>query len=216
MKWKNTYHTNSMDDDPREDLLDETDYPLWEKRKKSSLKESLLKKIEIPFLLVSLGIGVLIVLFVVSIFGKETRIEPSQFKVLEKRLGLLEDRVFKLEGSGYGLNKIEEQGDQLKRIQDRMEKLEASIALRMDQLSTELYNLQKKTSNFRLQTPAVSRPVITEKSARKKYHQVRSGETLYSIGRKYGITVKELLRLNNMSSGDIIYPGQKLVVGSAR
>lgn len=45
-----------------------------------------------------------------------------------------------------------------------------------------------------------------------RYHEVRSGDTLFGIAGKYDITINELCRLNNKSSRDIIYPGQRLLV----
>jgi LysM repeat protein len=44
---------------------------------------------------------------------------------------------------------------------------------------------------------------------------VRSGETLWGISRRYGLTVEELRNLNNLSPGVAIYPDQKLLVGAA-
>lgn len=35
------------------------------------------------------------------------------------------------------------------------------------------------------------------------YHRVRQGDTLYSIGRRYGVSVTELKRLNNLSSDNL-------------
>ncbi len=43
---------------------------------------------------------------------------------------------------------------------------------------------------------------------------VARGDTLYSIARKYGISVDELARLNNLSAPYSLSPGQKLKVGS--
>ena len=42
-------------------------------------------------------------------------------------------------------------------------------------------------------------------------HEVKSSDTLYSIARQYGLTVKELMRLNNKKDFDL-KPGQKLIV----
>lgn len=43
----------------------------------------------------------------------------------------------------------------------------------------------------------------------EEYHVVREGETIYSISEKYGISVSDLKRINNLSS-DTIYVGQKI------
>lgn len=47
----------------------------------------------------------------------------------------------------------------------------------------------------------------------KRYHKVRSGDTLYGLALKYGTRVKSIQQWNNMR-GTMIKPGQRLVVGS--
>lgn len=46
-------------------------------------------------------------------------------------------------------------------------------------------------------------------------HVVEKGETLYSIGRKYEITVPEIRAANNMKENDVLKAGQKLVIPTA-
>ena len=43
-------------------------------------------------------------------------------------------------------------------------------------------------------------------------YKVEKGDTLYSISRKYQITVAELRAANNLSENDIIKIGQKLII----
>jgi len=43
-------------------------------------------------------------------------------------------------------------------------------------------------------------------------HVVASGDTLEGISRRYGVSMKELIRLNNISSRNMIYVGQRLVL----
>jgi membrane-bound lytic murein transglycosylase D len=50
----------------------------------------------------------------------------------------------------------------------------------------------------------------------RRVHRVRSGESLWSISRKYGMTVAQLARMNSISSKSLLRPGQRLqVAGSA-
>jgi LysM repeat protein len=61
--------------------------------------------------------------------------------------------------------------------------------------------------------PAPPKPAV---ASQKKYHTVQRGETLLKIGKKYGITVEELRKLNNLSKGQSIKIGQKLLVSVER
>jgi membrane-bound lytic murein transglycosylase D len=45
-----------------------------------------------------------------------------------------------------------------------------------------------------------------------EFHTVQSGQTYYSISKAYGISIKELLELNNLSDSDRLKSGQKLRV----
>ncbi len=46
-------------------------------------------------------------------------------------------------------------------------------------------------------------------------HLVQKGETLYSISRKYELTVQELRTANNLSEKDVLKAGQKLIIPTA-
>jgi hypothetical protein len=50
------------------------------------------------------------------------------------------------------------------------------------------------------------------KSENQRYHTVKAGETLYSIGRRYALTVEKIQMLNRLEDKSIIYPGQNLLV----
>ncbi len=49
-------------------------------------------------------------------------------------------------------------------------------------------------------------------SSQTAFHEVKKGETLYSISRKYGISVGELCSANNISTSSVIKTGQKLKI----
>jgi murein DD-endopeptidase MepM/ murein hydrolase activator NlpD len=52
----------------------------------------------------------------------------------------------------------------------------------------------------------------TKKSGSKKYHTVKSGDTLYSISKKHGTTVKKLCALNGIKSTKLLQLGTRLRV----
>ena len=54
--------------------------------------------------------------------------------------------------------------------------------------------------------------VVLVFSSQTAFHEVQKGETLYSISRKYGISVGELCSENNISTSAVIKTGQKLKI----
>ncbi|MFT4229907.1 MAG: LysM peptidoglycan-binding domain-containing protein, partial [Microbacterium sp.] len=61
----------------------------------------------------------------------------------------------------------------------------------------------KKTTTKK--TTATAKTATTAKT-----HTVRSGDTVYAIAAKHGVTVKSVLKANGLKMSSIIYPGQKL------
>jgi LysM repeat protein len=90
-----------------------------------------------------------------------------------------------------------------KDLNGRMEQLERLV----NQLGNDVAVVRKRVGR---------KPAAVESLPEKRapqYHRVRKGESLYRIGRKYGVSIRELCRLNNISSNRAIHPGQKLIVG---
>jgi LysM repeat protein len=63
------------------------------------------------------------------------------------------------------------------------------------------------------QPPVAVKPTA---SPEKQYHTVQKGESLSGISKKYGISVEELRKLNNLSADKPIRIGQKLLVSRGR
>jgi membrane-bound lytic murein transglycosylase D len=49
----------------------------------------------------------------------------------------------------------------------------------------------------------------------RRVHRVRSGESLWSISRRYGMTVAQLARMNHISTKAVLQPGQRLQVAGS-
>ena len=49
----------------------------------------------------------------------------------------------------------------------------------------------------------------------RRVHRVKSGESLWSISRRYGMTVPQLARMNSLSSKSVLQPGQRLQVAGS-
>jgi LysM repeat protein len=61
-------------------------------------------------------------------------------------------------------------------------------------------------------TPRLRPAQVTE---RTRAHVVRSGETVTSIARRYGVSVSSVLRRNNLRSTSTLHPGRRLLVTGA-
>jgi LysM repeat protein len=67
----------------------------------------------------------------------------------------------------------------------------------------------------KLKVPAGAGAVSTPRPAtggQGRTYTVQKGDTLLSIARRYGLTVKQLQAANNISNPDRIYPGQTLII----
>jgi len=117
---------------------------------------------------------------------------------------------------------LESQVKKLGLLQNRMDRLEANLASQLNRFSSKLESSIDKSVKERktiLKEYAKRVPVDNEKKIGSKtvgkYHQVHSGETLYSIGRDYNLSLKELYHLNpSLSRNSDIYPGQKIKIST--
>jgi LysM repeat protein len=102
----------------------------------------------------------------------------------------------------------------LGRIESLREKHEVEVPLVLPSSSLRLLPGERK--EVRVSFELQARRSLGDKmgEGKKSYHTVRSGETLWGISRRYGLTVEELRSLNNFSPGGTIYPDQRLIVGA--
>ena len=215
MKWKNSDNIGRLEDDPEGDFLEDEDYPVWQKPKKGLFGDKLFKTLNLPVVIIGVGVFILIIIFAVFKTDRDTPNVDHQVALIEKRLRQIDDRLNNLElNSGVG-KRIEEQNSKLVEVDAKISRIEASVALRMDQIASEINRMQKRMSGSRSSSERASSATPSKPSqspSNIKYHQVRAGDTLYSIGKRYGLSTEALIQLNKMKPGAVIYPGQKLVV----
>jgi LysM repeat protein len=105
-------------------------------------------------------------------------------------------------------------------IEQRMTALEQKISS-LEKQQTNLYNelvktfaekveIMEKHTSEKEKTPEP--PKLLSSPDKKRYHEVQKGETLFRIARKYGISVDDLRRINNLTAGDTVVRGQKLLI----
>jgi cell division protein FtsB len=128
------------------------------------------------------------------------------------RIKQLEDRIVKLEAIEYRLTQIWEQAESFDQFKDRLDELEVSLS-KTEYLVKNLDRLPKKIAEKTPPKIENSIPAkIPLKIAQKRYHTVKSGETLYSISHKYGLPTEKIRLLNKLTDASVIHPGQRLLL----
>jgi len=161
-------------------------------------------------LLVLVGIGVLILIIIFSAFfigGKNLSSIRANFDQVEKKLTHVEEKIDRLSReiitSKFDFDKnMEEWQSQNLSLQRRLDEQ----STRIDQLNEAITTLPTKKKS-----PEIVHKKLTPQT-KNHYHEVRKGETLYGIARRYGISVDKLCRLNQITAETVIRPGQKLLV----
>ena len=154
-----------------------------------------------PGLPLRLGAVMLILLIVLLLRGSS----KQDLTPIQNRLARLETATALAEGYGKRIETLENQMKSLQQSQSKLESSGKSTAERLDKLSRQM------------EKPAAQTPPQKESvQAKAKVHEVRPGDTLYGIASKYGITLDQLLRLNNLKKNAAIQPGQKLLVSPER
>jgi LysM repeat protein len=153
--------------------------------KQSSLLGRLLGKSKFSLLI---GLGILGLFVLVAGLSQRSNSFDSEIKTrsLERRIKQLEEKLYSLDWIETRLDQIEEKNGEF---------------------TTFMKTFDRVTALSRSSPSQVSK---VEKKA--LYHLVSSGETLYGISRRYGLTVKDLRRLNKLSPEANIYPDQKLLI----
>jgi len=163
--------------------------------------------------LVMVGAIVLVVVLAVLFFMAqgEKKSPEVDLQPLLKKIGLLEERMAKVESKGKEAPQVQEKLDSLTRnLNERLSHLEKDI----NQIKEEAASTKKKPE---VSQPAAPTPAPPPKSPAKpgttRVHTVAPGENLYRIALRYNLSVEELRRLNNMRPDQSLQVGQKLTVG---
>jgi anti-anti-sigma factor len=162
--------------------------------------------------LVAAGVVVLVLVLAGLLFmaREESRAPEVDLTPLEKKIGLLEERMGKLESRAKEAPLVQEKLDTLTRnLNERLSHLEKEINL----IKEETPSAKKKpeVSLPAAPTPAPA-PKASEKPGSAKIHTVAPGENLFRIALRYNLTVEALRRLNNMKPDQSLQVGQKLNV----
>lgn len=224
MKWK--------ENDGDEGAEAEKSDPYYEDDGYASFKEKGLKKSAflsgnpVRYLYWGLGIAIVagVVLLVMLLFSNLNEpADRAQVVKLEQKIEQLEQQLKNYDGVDEKVTRIWEQAKSFEKFKTRFDRSEASMSLRMDHLAMSLDALQKKTDQTlkkigelekKPASPvAPASPPPAKKAAAPKTHTVVAGDTLFSISRRYNLSVEELKSINQLTGAAVIHVGQTLKVG---
>ena len=167
-------------------------------------------KSNLPYIIGGVGLVIIVILFVIILSGSSDGVKLAQLQSLEKRMEQLEKRMATMGGMDQALERIDKNEKELGLIMERIDRFESTLTTQIDQILKELGVLHQKTGSS--PTPKARAPKPAKPGTEKKaqLHEVSVGETLYSISRRYGLSVGQLRKYNNIGPQDAIRPGQKL------
>ena len=225
MKWKDNDNGNVANAEKSDPYYEDDGYASF--KQKGMKKTAILTGNPVRYLYWGLGIAVVagVVLLLLLLFSNiNESADVARIKELEQSIDRLEQRLEKYEGMDEKVTRIWEQAKSFEKFKTRFDRSEASMSLRMDHLAMSLDSLQKKTDDTLKkvaaleQTPAAAvapASVPDAKSAKiAATHTVVAGDTLFSISRRYNISVEKLKSINQLNEGAVIHVGQTLVVHS--
>jgi LysM repeat protein len=168
-------------------------------------------KLNLTFIIGGIGLVIIVILLVMVLAGPSDVVDRQQLQALEGRIQQLEKRITTTGVMDEALGRIDNNEKELTLIMERVDRFEGTVTTQIDQIIKELGKLHQKAGSApaaKVKTPQPAAKSTPEKQT--KVHEVRPGDTLYSISRRYGLTVDQLRIYNNLGKDSAIRPGQKL------
>jgi len=146
------------------------------------------------------SIGIILVLLIVLLFRGGDKAATEEVNVLKTRMEQMEKRVAALDATTKKIDSVDGQIKGLQQSVSKVEGVQRGLVERLDKLAQQA------------EKPAVAQAAQKKPSTPAKLHEVRPGETVFSIAKKYNLSVEQFLKLNNMTKKDSLQAGQKVVV----
>ena len=167
-------------------------------------------KSNLTYIIGGVGLFLIVVILIFALAGPND-IDRQQLQALDERIQGLEKRLATIGLIDQALARIDNNEKELSLIMERVDRFEGTVTTQIDQIIKELGKLHQKTGSTPA-PPVKTKPPVAESTSEKQeiIHEVRAGDTLYSISRRYGLTVDQLRAYNNIGKDAAIRPGQKL------
>ena len=217
----------------RKEIADELGYTRKDKTARRRGTSLTLRPYGRILILGAAGVLLVVALFALSSGGRNKRPPDNLTSTNQATLGRLEQRIARLEGIREKIELLERRDRELQKSLAEINRTESLLSQRVDRLSQVVDELQNSMASRSAKTEAPSTgqtkptapaekryypeapPTITRMPfslPETRYHEVRPGDTLYSIAQQYSLSVDELCRLNQMNPRQVIHPGQELLV----
>ena len=163
--------------------------------------------------------------------------QSPSFADLENRIIKLEQAIARITASlGDETGDVQDRPAGSDPVRERVSRLETAFGVKFDSLTERMDSLEKHIAALNQvtreaasrntrppkkvtlsQTTGAGEKIPVKKSVKNQtkaamFHTVKKGETLYSIGRKYKISIAQLRKMNNLSADAKIYPGNNLLI----
>ncbi len=163
------------------------------------------------------GVVVLVLIVLIVLLPRDSdKLSKSDLFSIQTKLNRLEKKLTDINGMTDRMTLLEKRGDGLRQLAAEKDKSVQNLSGELDKLNQKVDDmLQKRTVPV---VPKTDKPRVSQKQTtptsptEKQYHLIRAGENLYRISLRYGISLDELCRLNNITEKQAIFPGQKLLV----
>lgn len=201
-----------------EDYFDELEYSSFNSGKMRNLSSKFLNKNEIAFIIVGAGIFIAIFFFIISVTKRHQIVNETDLQSVNERLQIIEERLTAIQTAEDKPFTLEAESKELDNLTKHYEEMENTLTEELHRLTQKINEIERSIQIFQstnTPTPADPNPPIVQAdsgSNPQTFHTVRPGDTLYSISKRYDITLDDLYRINQFSPGEKIYPGQKLSI----
>ncbi len=160
------------------------------------------------------GVGVLILITIfILISGGDDRGSSEDLNSIKAGIDQMDKRISRLEDVEKRASHLEAEVKELRQSMSKIDRTGGSLRKGLDKLTQKMDQLQRGMAPPTVKKsakPTVKKEPISQE--KRQYHTVRNGDTLYSIASRYGISLAELRRINNLTPNQDIYPNQKLLV----
>jgi hypothetical protein len=215
---KDSFYRDTIEEMGSENYPLEDPMTFWNEEKKTLWKK-IMGRTETPFVLMGIGLVLIIVVFFAVYPGREGQESGPAVEGLSDRFQQVEENVASLASRVDGLIQVQQDMERLKKSVLRFDSADASATLRLDRMAKDLAALKKEVEEIKNKAAFATKPGTSSAQAentktvsRTVIYEVQKGDTLYNIGRRFGMSVEAIRKLNGLSTRDAIYPGQRLKV----